>query len=127
MYSVITRDAAGGEVIEWVNADTVWASKQPVSGKKMYAGEGKHFEVSLLYRIRHRLDVAAGWRLQHGDDIFEIIDPSEVGRRQFLDLAISGIDQDAGSALDVLLLEGTGADVYLQLEDETPLLLEAAA
>lgn len=121
-----TRDAAGGAITAWVDAGSVWASKLPVGGGRMYAAEAKHFESSLVYRIRARPDVVAGWRLVHGDDVFEIVNVEEQGRDHYIDLALRGIDQTPGTALHVLLLEGTGATPFL-LEDGTPLELETAA
>lgn len=126
-YSVPTRDAAGGSVPAWIEAATVWAGKLDSRGGRLYAAEAKHYETSLIYRIRHRVDVAEGWRLVHGDDVFEIVHAAEVGRAEHLDLFLRGIDVTAGGALRVLLLEGTGAASFLQLEDGTPLLLETAA
>jgi SPP1 family predicted phage head-tail adaptor len=121
-----SRDAAGGSVVEWVEAGTVWASKQPVSGGRMYAAEAKHFEASLVYRIRARPDVAPGWRLVHGDDFFEIVDIQEQGRDHYFDLSLRGIDQTSGGALSVVLLHGSALNLRL-LHDGTPVLLHNAA
>lgn len=132
-YKSVTRDAMGGEVVEWVNAATVWASNAPLSGGRMYSAEAKHYDSSLQYTIRHRTDVEAGWRLVHGDDVFEITftDPGE-SRNQYLTLSLRAVDQSIGYAdrdtgTDVLLLEGTDATALFLLEDESNLLLETAA
>jgi SPP1 family predicted phage head-tail adaptor len=124
-----TRDDMGGETVTWINAADVWASKRFESGRRMYAAEEKQGEDFLVYRIRHRLDVGRFWRLQHGDDVFEIVAVEELGRRHFLDLTVRGINQSVGASLSVLLLHDTGGVNFLTMHDTaaTPVLLHAAA
>jgi SPP1 family predicted phage head-tail adaptor len=128
-YRSVTRDSMGGEVIEWVNAATVWAEKVPVGGNRMYSAEGKSFANTLEYTIRHRSDVETGWRLVHGDDVFEITatDPSEA-RNDRLTLSLRAINQSIGYAE-----RQTGVDVRLLhdgsqrlLHDDSSVLLHAA-
>jgi SPP1 family predicted phage head-tail adaptor len=124
-----SRADDGGVDVTWVNVASVWASRLPTSGGRLYAGDGKHFEAQLTYRIRHRTDIEAGWRLVHADDTFEITGVAEAGRRAYLDLELRGIDQSTGDATDVgidtLILEGTSVDSLL-LEDSEYLLLETS-
>lgn len=93
-YKEATRDVMGGEVITWTNAVTVWAAKVTLGGGRMFAADGKNFDSSLQYRIRHRTDVKAGWRLVHADDTFEItfVDPGEA-RNRYLTLSLRGVNQ----------------------------------
>lgn len=122
----------GGEVIEWVNAATVWAGKVPIGGGQLYSAEAKNYAATLQYVIRHRTDVEPGWRMVHGDDTFEITatDPGE-GRDGYLTLSLEAINESVGYAYrstgtDVVLLEGTDTGNLL-LEDDSNLLMEDAA
>src|SRR5687768_255300 len=117
-YKSATRDAMGGEVIEWINGATVWAAKVPLSGGRMYSADGKQFDSSLQYRIRHRTDVETGWRLVHGDDVFEItfVDPGE-SRNRYLILSLRGVNQSIGTAY-----RSTGTDIRLLHDDSGRLL-----
>lgn len=126
-YAVRERDAAGGQVPTWYDLATVSAAKIPVRGARFYAGESKHFETLVGYRIRHRSGVAAGMRLVHGDDVLEIVTPpEEQGRRQYLDLTCRGIDQTTED--NRALLNLGDAETLLDLGDgATPLDLGAAA
>lgn len=94
LYSVPSRDAMGGEVKSWYEEATVWASKRVEPGRRIFSGDEKHSEAIITFRIRHRPDVAAFWRVIHGDDIYEIIaPPTELGRRHLLELQCLAIDQ----------------------------------
>lgn len=125
-YALKTRDAAGGVLTEWVEAGSVWAGKVHVRGSRFFAAEAKHYENALVYRIRHRIDVRQGWRLVHGDDVFEIVDVGEAGREHYLDLLLRGVDQTPGAALSVRLLHGSAVNLRL-MHDMTPALLHQAA
>jgi len=126
LFRYTARDAVGGEVVTWIEAGSAWAGKLDSRGGRLYAAEAKHFETSLVYRIRHRVDVAEGWRLQHGDDVFEIVHAAEDGRRHFLDLFLRGVDVTSGSALSVRLLHG-GSQPIRMLHDSSFALLHNAA
>lgn len=107
-YSVPTRDAAGGTVADWYDAATVWAGKRPEGGGRLFAAEAKHYDATLVYRIRHRPDIGAGYRLIHGDDTYEIVAVAELGRRAYLDLFLRGLDQTPGdNRSDLDLGDGT--------------------
>ena len=134
-YKSVTRDSVGGEVISWTNGATVWAAKVPVGGGRFFNAEAKQYDSSLQYVIRHRTDVETGWRLVHGDDVFEVVsvDPGEA-RNRFLTLGLRGVNQSVGYAerstgTDVLMLEGDDSTNVLLLEGDTEsnLLLETAA
>jgi SPP1 family predicted phage head-tail adaptor len=107
-YSVSGRDAAGGVALTWYDLVSTWAAKSPQGGGRLYAAEMKHYEASIVYRIRHRSAVRPGMRLIHGDDVFEIVHAPEVGRREFMDLLCRGIDQDTGDNRDDLNLGDAG-------------------
>jgi SPP1 family predicted phage head-tail adaptor len=90
------RDSAGGVVLTYSELATVWAGKAPGSGGRLYGAEAKHYEATLIYRIRHRPDVRPGLRLVHGDDLYEVVAVEEIGRRHYLDLFLRGLDQTPG-------------------------------
>lgn len=126
-YSVPTRDAAGGESLTWYEVATVWAEQAQVDGGRLYAAEAKHYESGLVYRIRHRTDVAAGQRLIHGDDMYEITAVEPIARRSRLELAVRGIDRTPGDSVLALDL-GDSALVPIDLGDgSTPIDLGRAA
>jgi SPP1 family predicted phage head-tail adaptor len=92
-----TRDALGAEVITWSTTDTVWASKTFQSGRRLYAGEEKHGEDIVIFRIRYLATVQRFWRVVHGDDTYEIISVDELGRQHLMDLTCRAIDQSVAS------------------------------
>lgn len=123
-YPIAARDAAGGEVVTWFEAATVWAKKTPLRGNRLFAAEAKHFEAELTYEIRHRSDVAEGWQLVHGDDAYEITAIAELGREARLELSCRGLDQSPAAAVrgfmlhsgDPFLNHSTGGFFLLHLE-----------
>lgn len=132
-YPTYAQNSMGESIRTWVNAATVWASWLPQGGREFRSALSWHSDASGVYRIRHRTDVTAEWRLIHGDDTFEIIVPSEVERRCYLDLIVRAIDQSPGygtaddEAVDAELLhDGTeynlhdGSLMLLSGSSETP-------
>lgn len=108
-YPLATRNADGGESITWVTAASVWAGVSVNRGGKLYAADAKHFEAGLTYRIRARNDIRAGWRLVHGDDVFEITAIEELGRGHLQELDVRAIDQTPHTAVAALLLHDGSA------------------
>lgn len=97
LQPVETRDAVGGVQTAWAEVATTWAGKRFLSGARLYAAEEKQGEDLQVFRIRHRGAVGRFWRLQHGDDVYEITALEEIGSRQFLDLTVRGLNQTAGA------------------------------
>lgn len=107
-YPLTTRTADGGESTKWVSAASVWSAVTVGAGGRLYAADAKHYDAGLTYRIRARNDIRAGWRLVHGDDVFEITAVEELGRGHYLELTVRGIDQTPHTAVAALLLhDGT--------------------
>lgn len=119
-YPLASRTSDGGESITWVAAASVWAGLVVKSGGKTYAAEAAHYEAGLSFRIRARSDIRAGWRLVHGDDVFEIVAVEELGRSHFLELTTRAIDQTPHTAVAALLLHDQSA---LLLHDGSALIL----
>lgn len=124
-YPVATRNADGGESITWIEAANVWASRTFNQGGRLYAAEAKHYDAGLTYRIRARTDVAPGWRLVHGDDVFEITAIEELGRVHLFELSVRAIDQTPHSALSILRLHD-GTEPFLLHGDSGYFLLHQA-
>ena len=98
-YPVPARDAAGAEVAAFTAADlnpVVWAAWLSRSSRDFIAAAARHSELAGVLRIRWRADVAAGWRVQIDSLNYRLLaDPVEVGRREYLDLALSLVDRPA--------------------------------
>jgi SPP1 family predicted phage head-tail adaptor len=122
-YPFTGRDSEGGVTTEWIEASTVWAAWLPQGSREFMAAQALHAEATGVFRIRHRSDIDSTWRAVKGDDLFEIIGVTEIGRREYLDLAVRALDQTTGSALRVRLLHDGSARL---LHDSTPVLLHAA-
>lgn len=103
-YPSATRSSDGGEVVTWFEAANVWASRTFNTGGRLYAADAKHYDAGLTYRIRARTDVAPGWRLVHGDDVFEITAVEELGRLHLFELSVRAIDQTPHTSLAVFRL-----------------------
>lgn len=125
-YPLETRDSVGGVDVSWIETATVWAAKVPTSGGRLYAAEAKHYEQQLTYRIRHRTDCRPGWRLTHGDDVFEITNVSELGRGHYLELELRAIDQSTGHATITAELLHDGSALRLH-DGELQVLHESTA
>jgi SPP1 family predicted phage head-tail adaptor len=127
-YPLVAKSATGAVTESWVEVDPVWAQWLPSGSREFIAAQARNAETTGILRIRHRIDVAATWRLLKGDDLFKLTgDPIEVGRREYLDLPVAALNQSPGTALSLLQLEGTAGTALLLLEDDTPLELEPAA
>jgi SPP1 family predicted phage head-tail adaptor len=92
---VTTRDAVGGAIVSWLDAATVWAERRPVRQARQFAAEGKQYLAELTYRLRHRDDVAGGWRLVDGTKVFEVVDLLPLGREHLLELGVRGLNDTA--------------------------------
>jgi SPP1 family predicted phage head-tail adaptor len=108
-YPVNARGADGSVVPEWIEVVTLWAQWLPASSREFMAAQARNSETTGILRIRHRIDVAADWRVVKGDDLFKLTgDPLEVGRREYLDLPVASLNQSPGAALSVRMLhDGT--------------------
>ena len=122
------RSESGESADTWVDGATVWAQWLPASSREFMAAKARHAETTGIFRIRHRSDVTAAWRLVHSGDLFKLAgDPIEIGRREYLDLPVAALDQSPGLGLNVRLLHGDDAGALRLLHDGTPVLLHDAA
>lgn len=119
-YFTVTRSATGGEQITWVQGPEVWASKTFSSGGRLYSAESKNYDATLIFRIRARNDVQTGWRLVHGDDVYEITAVEELGRQHLSDVFVRSVNQTPHTPVSAFLIHD--ATPFL-LHDGTALLL----
>ena len=70
------RGGSYGDVQKtWAAAATVWAAVEPLNGRELLAAQQVGSEMSVRVRVRHRTDVTAKWRVQHGARVLEIVAP----------------------------------------------------
>lgn len=129
-YPVASRNAAGESINQWVEVSPIWANWLPQGGREFRSAQARHADVTGIFRIRHRTDVDQTWRLLHGDDLFEVIVPEVVGRRDYLDLICRAIDQTPGYAAivsEVLNVELLHDSSTVELHDGSLQLLHSGA
>lgn len=84
---VEVADEAGGQSVNWVQVDEVWASIEPLSGREFLASQSPQSEVTNKVTIRYRDGVVAGMRIVHGDAVYGILYPMDIkGRHQLIQL-----------------------------------------
>jgi len=85
-----TRDAAGGEVDNWITfgaADNIPAGKIDRRAREFFSADQVVGEAATVWRIRWRPDIRMKMRVVHGADIWNIESVEELrGRRTGLDL-----------------------------------------
>ena len=80
-------DGAGGYVLSWTDAATVWAEIKPLDGREIYTAAHLESRVTHEITLRYRSDIAADMRATDGVRYFNIraaFDPD--GKRRFLKL-----------------------------------------
>ncbi|MBB4954488.1 SPP1 family predicted phage head-tail adaptor [Agrobacterium vitis] len=85
-----TFDGQGGVARNWQDVATLWAQVEPQSVSREEQGEAEIATVTHAITLRHRVDLARGWRLAKGSRIFTIRawrDPDESQRFLVLDCA----------------------------------------
>lgn len=103
-YPLRVRDGLGGATVTWVQGPSVWARKETTGGGRLNAADAQQFYATFNFRIRARNDVMSGWRLVHGDDVYEIVTVEEEGRAHMMQLGVRAIDQTPHTATALLLL-----------------------
>jgi SPP1 family predicted phage head-tail adaptor len=89
-------DTAGGPAITWATVATVWATKSALTGTRLLVAAMTSYEADVVFRIRWRSDVIAGWRVVHGSSTYEIKIVEELGRHHLQDLTCRAINQPTG-------------------------------
>lgn len=89
---VETRDAAGGVIITFNNAGTIWADFTPGIGREIQQASQKLGLAVATIRIRYRT-ITDRWRLLVGSTIYDVIAPPVlVGRNVYWDLICQALD-----------------------------------
>ena len=63
----------------YVAQATVPAARADVSGREFFAAHAVNAEDIVTFTIRWRDDVDATWRVQHGTDVFNILEVNHLG------------------------------------------------
>ena len=77
-----TPDGLGGAEVEWMPVATVWAAIRPLGERRGLIADQAEERLRLEVTIRHRSDVASGWRVLHGTrtlSVEQAHDPDERG------------------------------------------------
>lgn len=88
----VAKDAAGQEVITWVDVANVWAKVIPLNAREFFAASAVQQEQTLRFRIRARTDVVPTWRLVWNGKNHDITGVLPSPSNEFIDvLAMQGI------------------------------------
>jgi SPP1 family predicted phage head-tail adaptor len=89
---VQSRDSIGGSITSYTEAGSARAMREPKSGGRQYAAEGKQYETNRTYRVRYNADLVPGWRIIDGSAAYEVVAVSYQGRNHMLDLECRTIE-----------------------------------
>lgn len=86
-HRVLTQNAQGEQVPSYPTAYvTVWAQKLDQRAREYFAAQGTQAEATTRFRIRYRSDVLMTDRLVLDGLNYDIVQISEIGRREGLEL-----------------------------------------
>lgn len=80
------QDAMGQPSTSWVLVSAVWASIKYLSGIGAIRSDADTSIVKASIRVRYRVDIEAGMRVEYGLDVFNVVATLPVGRNDYLDL-----------------------------------------
>lgn len=90
---VVTPDEAGGQMRNWRDVATVWASIEALQGSERFEAMRVETQVSHRITVRYRPDIRPGMRILRAGRPFNlrsVVDPD--GRQRFLSiLAVEGV------------------------------------
>ena len=67
------KDEEGIQTKKWVPFKTIWASRQNLHGREFFAAQQVNSSASVKFKTRYIKDITNDMRIQHGDDIFNIV------------------------------------------------------
>ena len=71
----------------YVKQATVYAAKSDVSGREFFQAHAVNAEDIVTFTIRWRDDIDTTWRVQHGADVYNVLEVNHLGyMRDFLRL-----------------------------------------
>ena len=81
-----TEDGGGGASLDWRAGPVLWAQVQRLTSTRDYAGERVNRLRRIAATIRHRRDIALGWRVRFEDAVYEIASMEDEGEGRRLTL-----------------------------------------
>lgn len=66
-------DEMGQVIDDWPHVGTRWAEVTDLTGRRLYAAQQEHAETTVEVRLHYTAVVKAGYRLQHGDRLLELV------------------------------------------------------
>lgn len=89
-HRVLTQDAQGEQIATYPTAyGQVWAEKLDQRAREYFAAQGTQAEATTRFRIRWRSDVLMTDRVALDGVNYDIVQISEIGRRQGLELFVT--------------------------------------
>lgn len=70
------KDEYGDPIETWTPIEDkvgIWASKDPLIGKEFFSALTTDNKVEVKFNMRYIPDITSAMRIQHGNDVFEII------------------------------------------------------
>jgi SPP1 family predicted phage head-tail adaptor len=72
------QDDYGDPVDMWVPFKSAWASKEPILGNEFFAAMSAGTKVEVKFNCRYFPGVTNAMRIQHGEEIYEILSAIDV-------------------------------------------------
>lgn len=82
-----STESDGGVTTAWTTVATVWAGFRPARTREIEAARQASAEAEVVFTIRYRDDVTAAWRVTLDGRPFDVTGVTELGRRQWLEIA----------------------------------------
>lgn len=65
--------------VQWIEAATVMAQMNEVSGREFFEAQAFHAEDVVTFTIRWRAEIAATWRIRRGETEYNILEINHLG------------------------------------------------
>lgn len=91
----VTRSESGEETETWATFATVWARKQPMTGREFYSAGGAQNvpAETARFTVRWLTGITAQHRVVEGGKTWNIRNVAELGRKEGLELTAEAIAQ----------------------------------
>jgi SPP1 family predicted phage head-tail adaptor len=84
----VARNAFGEPISTWSELDDVWARWEQTGGRELIASMARFAGVDARVTIRFRSDVTVANRIVYDSTVWEIVNRTEIGRREGLELIV---------------------------------------
>ena len=91
-----TRSESGARIDSWATTATVWGQWLPQGGREFTSAQARHAEATGLFRLRYRSDLTPEARLVCEGALYEVLAITELGRREYLELAVRSLYAASG-------------------------------